>query len=418
MLMPVAAPPAGSRAPRRLLGLLLAAVTLAVLGFAGGPTRAASRARAGAARVPHVPAGFVGVDIDGPLFDPASPLNLGNQMTSMVSDGVQSVRVAFSWAAAQPYASFADVPANRQGEFVPGPDGRPIDYTVTDQIVGNAAAHGLTVLPTLLYAPAWDARRNDGGLAVPDQTQPYAQFAAAMVQRYGPSGTFWTENPRIPKLPVRRWQIWNEPNLPAYWPQPFAGSYTALLHAAHDAIKKADPKARVVLGALTNFAWRALADIYRIRGARRLFDVVSVNGFTATPADVILYWRFTRAAMAHYRDGHKPLLVTELSWPSARGQSPQKVDFSTTERGQAQKVAAILPLIARWRIRLRLAGFYYYTWIDQEHRGAPAFAFAGLQQLTSGGQVRAKPALKTFTTGALAIEGCRAKGDTALVCRH
>ncbi|HEX8976514.1 MAG TPA: hypothetical protein VF781_08380 [Solirubrobacteraceae bacterium] len=418
MLMPVRASAAPSRFRGWLLALVLTAVTLLVPTFAGSPARAATRAKAGAARVRHVPAGFVGVDIDGPLFDPASPLNLGNQMTSMVSDGVQSVRVAFNWAAAQPYASSADVPADRQGEFVPGPDGRPITYSVTDQIVGNAAAHGLTVLPTLLYAPPWDARPNDGGLAIPDQNAPYAEFAAAMVQRYGPRGTFWTQNPQIPRLPVRMWQIWNEPNLPAYWPQPFAASYVGLLHAAHDAIKQADPRAKVVIGALTNFAWRAFAAVYRVPGGRKLFDVAAVNGFTATPADVILYWRFIRRAMARYGDGRKPLLATEVSWPSAQGQSPQRLDFSTTERGQAQKVAAILPLIASWRVRLRLIGFYYYTWIDQEHRGAPVFAFAGLQQLTDGGHVRAKPALRAFTTGALAIEGCRAKGDTALICKH
>ena len=419
MLMTVPAAPSRRTSARLLFVLLAGALAMLLLG--GAPTTAAARAgakRAKTTRSATVPQGFVGMDIDGPLFDPTSPLNLGNQMTSMVADGVQSLRVAFNWAAAQPYDSLAQVPADRQGEFVPGPDGRPIDYSVTDQIVGNAAAHGLTVLPTLLYAPSWDGQSNAGGITIPQQDAPYAEFAAAMVQRYGPQGTFWTENPQIPKLPVRMWQIWNEPNLPAYWPQPFARSYVALLHAAHDAIKHVDPKAKVVLGALTNFAWRAIGDIYKISGARNLFDIAAVNGFTATPADVILYWRYVRAAMAHYQDGHKPLLATELSWPSAKGQSPQREDFSTTAKGQAKDVAAMLPLIGRWRTRLRLAGFYYYTWIDAEHGGGPVFSFAGLQRITDGGQVRVKPALAAFRAGALALEHCRAKGDTATSCTH
>ena len=417
MLMPVPAAPARPKLRRLLLAAGLAAIALIAVLALSGSAHAAARPKH-RARIPHVPNGFVGMDIDGPLFDPTSPLDVGNQMTSMVSDGVETVRLAFNWAAAQPYASATDVPANRQGEFVPGPDGRPISYDVTDQVVGNAAAHGLTVLPTLLYAPSWDAQSNSGGISIPERDRPYAEFAAAMVQRYGPKGTFWTENPQIPKVPVRMWQIWNEPNLPAYWPQPFARSYVGLLHAAHDAIKQADPRARVVLGAMTNFAWRALGDVYKISGARKLFDIVSVNGFSATPKDVILYWQLTRRAMAHFKDGHKSLLATEISWPSAKGQSPQKQDFATTEKRQAQNVAGILPLIAKYRIRLRLAGFYYYTWIDAEHRGGPVFSFAGLQRLTSGGQVRVKPALKAFRVGALAIEGCRAKGDTATACRH
>lgn len=414
MLMPVLAVCSARRA-RALPPTVFAVLALIVAVAAACPTAAAAKAKARPAAVPQ---GFVGMNIDGPLFDPTSPLNLGNQMTSMVGDGVQSVRVAFNWAAAQPYASFADVPANRQGEFVPGPDGRPIDYSVTDQIVGNAAANGLTVLPTLLYAPTWDARSTPAGIAIPDRNTPYAEFAASMVQRYGSQGSFWTSNPQIHRLPIRMWQIWNEPNISSYWPQPFAKSYVGLLGAAHAAIKQADPKAKVVIGALTNFAWRALGDIYKISGARKLFDVVSVNGFTATPADVILYWRLTRRAMAHFHDGQKPLVATEVSWPSAQGQSHQKEDFSTTETGQAKNVAGILSLAAQWRTRLRLSGLYYYTWVDNERRGDPVFSFAGLQRLTSGGQVRVKPALKAFRTGALTIEHCRAKGDTATSCLH
>jgi hypothetical protein len=416
MLMPVSA-------ARRFLLASVRAATMATLAVIvslamGSPASAVARSQARAAKIPHVPNGFVGMDIDGPLFDPTSPLDLGNQMTSMVSDGVQTVRVAFNWAAAQPYASSADVPADRAGEFEPGPNGRPITYSVTDEIVANAASHGLTVLPTLLYAPSWDAQSGSSGISIPSQDAPYARFAAAMVQRYGSNGSFWTENPQVPKRPVRMWQIWNEPNISAYWPQPFARGYVGLLHAAHDAIKQADPRAPVVLGALTNFAWRALGDIYKISGARRWFDIVSVNGFTATPKDVILYWQDTRRAMGHFKDGRKPLLATEVSWPSAKGQSPQKQDFETTEKGQARDVAAVLPLIAKNRARLRLAGVYYYTWIDAEHRGGPVFSFAGLQRLTSGGQVRTKPALKAFKTGALAIEGCRSKGATATVCKR
>jgi hypothetical protein len=401
-----------------LIRVTLAAVAVIAVLALGGRADAAARHKTKPAKIPHVPNGFVGMDIDGPMFDPTSPLDFGNQMTNMVGDGVQTLRVAFNWAAAQPFASAADVPADRQGEFVPGPDGRPISYSITDQIVGNAAARRLTVLPTLLYTPSWDAQSNPGGISIPKQDKPYAEFAAAMVQRYGSSGTFWTENPQIPKVPVRMWQIWNEPNISAYWPQPFARSYVGLLHAAHDAIKQADGKAKVVLGAMTNFAWRALGEVYKISGARTLFDIAAVNGFTATPKDVIRYWQDTRRAMARFHDGRKSLLATEISWPSAKGQSSQKQDFATTEKGQAQNVAGILPLIAKYRTRLRVAGFYYYTWIDAENRRGPVFSFAGLQRLTSGGQVRVKPALKAFRIGALAIEGCRSKGDTATTCKH
>ena len=59
-------------------------------------------------------------------------------------------------------------------------------------------------------------------------------------------------------MPIRSWQIWNEPNLAYYWKQPFASSYVSFLKVAHAAVKKAVPGARVVLGALTQVAATAL----------------------------------------------------------------------------------------------------------------------------------------------------------------
>jgi hypothetical protein len=213
------------------------------------------------------------------------------------------------------------------------------------------------------------------------------------------------------------WQIWNEPNISYYWPQPFAHTYVPLLRLADQAIKHADPGAKVVLGALTNFAWRSLGQVYAIPGARSLFDVVAINGFTKQPANVILYMQFMRRAMSHEHDGQKPLLATEVSWPSAQGKTNQRFDFNTTQAGQAHDIAALLPLIGADRVALHLIGFYYYTWVGVEKRRAGAFSFSGLTRL-AGDQVVAKPALSAFSTGALALEHCRAKGANADNCLH
>jgi hypothetical protein len=400
------------------LGRLLSIVA-AVGAFAAAALGVPVSALAGspAPKVPTVtpvPPGFVGVDADGPLFDPTAHLNLDRQLDQMVADGVQSVRTAFSWAAAQPYASWADVPADQQSEFT-NVGGLPTDFTPTDQLVGMAAQHGLTLLPTVLYSPAWDAKTNRDGLATPKSPAPYANFLTALVRRYGPRGSYWSSHPGIPRLAIRTWQIWNEPNLAYYWPQPFASSYVTLLRAAHGAIKRADPGAKVVLAALTNFAWKSIGQIYRLRGARNLFDIVAVNGFTKTPNNVIVYLRIMRNALIHLGDGHKPLLATEVSWPSAQGKSPQHFDFNTTEAGQARNIAAVLPMLGAMRTQLGLIGFYYYTWVGDETPHAMAFSFAGLLGL-KGGTLVAKPALSAFRHGALALEQCRQKATVATRC--
>jgi hypothetical protein len=395
------------------------ALRIVLAAFATGgavmPASALGRSLAPPVRVlAPTPPGFVGVDTDGPLLDPASDLNLGRQLDQMVASGVESVRVAFDWAAAQPFESSAEVPADQATEFT-DVGGVPTEFATTDELVGLAAQRGLTLLPTVLYAPRWDARTNRGGLSTPAKTAPYASYLTALVRRYGPHGSFWAMHPGVRKLPVRRWQIWNEPNLSYYWPQPFATRYVALLRAAHTAIRRADPGAKVVLGALTNFAWKSIGQIYRVRGARSLFDIVSVNGFTKTPSGVMLFLRIVRNALIRLGDARRPLLATEVSWPSAQGKSPQHYDFNTTDAGQARNIAAVLPMLGAQRTQLRLIGFYYYTWVGAEKRRAPAFSFAGLLSLQNGRLV-AKPALSAFRTGALALEHCRQKAAIASRC--
>ncbi len=252
------------------------------------------------------------------------------------------------------------------------------------------------------------------GCRIPKRAGPYAAYITALIKRYGPHGSFWAGKSH--RLPIRAWQIWNEANLTYYWPQPFAKGYVSLLHAAHKAIKHADPKAKVVLGALTNTAWDALGQINHIRGARRLYDVISVNGFTSTPSRVITYLQLVRRAANAQGEKKTPLLATELSWPSAKGKSPQHFDWNTTEKGQAKKIAALLPMLAQHRKALNLAGFDYYTWMGAEYPHAPAFNFAGLLRYDKHGKVQTKPALSAYTRGVLALEGCRKKGSVATRC--
>jgi hypothetical protein len=396
---------------RARLTVLIVILAFAIAALPGSAPAGTQAPRAAQSRVPY---GFVGMDADGPLLTSDNHLNLSRQLDTMVASGVDSLRVAFNWAAAQPYKSWTDVPLDQATKFV-DVGGVPTNFAAADAIVGLAAQRGLTVLPTVLYAPDWDAGANRIGLAPPKTTGPYAAFLTALVHRYGPHGTFWSGTTGTP-LPVRMWQIWNEPNLTYYWPQPFVRSYVKLLGAAHDAIKQADPGARVVLGALTNFAWKYLVQIEKVPGARREFDVISVNGFTSTPSNEILYLQLVRRAANRAGDGSKPILATEVSWPSAQGKSPQHFDWNTTEAGQARDITALLPLLAANREQLGLMGFYYYTWMSEEFKGAPAFQFAGLFRFRKNGQVNSKPAYDAFRRSALALERCRQKARVATRC--
>ena len=142
-----------------------------------------------------------------------------------------------------------------------------------------------------------------------------------------------------------------------------------------------------------------LGDIYKIRGARKLFDFVAVHPYTATPAGVITIIGKVRAVMNANGDRGKAIFATELSWPSANGKAKTTFENATTEAGQARKLSQAVALLARNRRRLGLGGFYYYTWITNESLGASVdqFNFAGLLHFLDGQGTSPKPALGAFS---------------------
>lgn len=350
----------------------------------------------------QVPRGFVGMNVDGPVFQP--PVHLSKQLDKMAARGVQRLRVEINWSAAQPYRTWADVPSYEKVLFTNGPGDVPTSFVYTDHLMTEVAEHKMPLLPVILHAPRWDASRR-GNHFQPAHDRPYGRYLTALAKRYGPGGSFWSSNPSIPYWPIRSWQIWNEPNLTYYWDTtPFAPSYVALLRVAHAAIKKVDPKATIVLGSLVNYGWRGLTLIYRVHGARSLFDAVGSNPYTAKPSGVITILRRMRQTMDKHGDRAKPLIATEVGWPSAKGKTKQNFGFNTTERGQAQKLTQLLPLLAANRVSLGLQRFYYYTWMSSDRRGAISWAFSGLLQWT-GSKVRPKPAYAAFGRAALKLEG-------------
>lgn len=354
---------------------------------------------------------------DGPFFYPA--MDESAQLNQMVSSGVESVRTVFNWATMQPCSPGTPTSACGFGTLT-NAGGVPTDFASTDQLVAAAAQHGLSVLPVIEYAPSWDALHPGKQNSPPRTPGPFAQFVVALIDRYGPHGSFWRANPALPKNPIHAWQIWNEPDFTAYWSQqPFESGYVKLLRATRTATRRADPGSKLMLAGLPNFSWVYLAKIYAFHGAGRLFDYVAAHPYTATPAGVITILGKVRAVMNRHGDRGKSLYATELSWPSAKGKAPTTFENATTEAGQAQKVGQAVRLLARDRNRLGLGGFYYYTWITNETMPTASgdqFNFSGLLKFFNGRGTFVKPAAGAFSRTALAIEGCKAKASVATRC--
>lgn len=156
-----------------------------------------------------------------------------------------------------------------------------------DEEVRGAAHNGMTPFPVLLGSPRFAAPRFQYPPGSASALGSYAAFVRDAAARYG-HGSFWRENPTVPYRPVTDWQVWNEPNYPAYWDgRPNARQYVSLVQRTRSALRSRDRRAKVLLAGMPNSktprsvsASRFLRQIYRVRGAR---GPSTVSGCTPTP---------------------------------------------------------------------------------------------------------------------------------------
>jgi hypothetical protein len=369
-------------------GVRIVASTLAVLALAAAAPAAA-----------RAPEGFVGTMLDGPvaLFERD---RLAHELDVMRASGVETVRVVWSWRDTQPYVSWEAVPEAERPRFR-DVGSLPLSVGRLDALVELAARRGLRVFPVTVYTPVWNVRSIGVPGSPPRAMAPYAAFLRALVGRYGSRGTFWREHPELPRLPVRWWQLWNEPHLSGFWTAPrWWTGYASLLRAGARAVHRADPRAKVVMAGLTTDRlplWERL-DQLLAEGLGPEVDMVAAHVFSARPRNVIRALRRVRATLRAYGLGRTPIALTEWSWPSSRGRAP----WETTPRGQARRVAETLRLLGRARSRLRVRTAIHYTWAGRE-RGSGWAPWAGLRRVETGGRVVSKPALAAFRRAARSL---------------
>ncbi|MGH2957574.1 MAG: hypothetical protein ACRDL6_11345 [Solirubrobacterales bacterium] len=315
--------------PTRVAALALAAALLLFLAVASTATAAAPRQ-------------FYGVVAAEPLPDESELAVLGR-------GNIGTLRINLAWGSVQPAA------------------GAPFDWSHYDALIGGAARNGIRVLPTVYSSPSWLT----GSPETPPRGSDLGRFHFFLqeaVRRYGPSGTFWSENPLIPKLPIQHWQAWNEPNSPTFWrPRPKPKQYVALLRAFSDAIRGADPSAQILLGGLFLtprikkgiFLEKYLPALYR-HGARRLFDAVALHPYSKTPKLALEAIRDVRRLMARFKDRKKPLWITEIGWATGGKRTPLTVGAGR----QAKYLRQIFKRTAANRGRFKIGGVTWYSLRD------------------------------------------------------
>jgi len=338
---------------RRLLALPLLACFLLAL-VLGSQTGAAKP-------LPSVPKGFFGI---------VPQTGIGEEdLRYMKAGGIESIRLSLPWAMIQPTA---------KGGY---------DWSGFDSQMEMVTRAGLRVLPSIGSPPKWIARRETTiPVANAKQRQALVKFLRAAVARYGPGGEFWDVHatggigpgpnyepePAIKRpIPIREWQLWNEPNF-FYFVYPVSpAKYARLVTLSSQAIKAVDPSAKVVLAGLFAEptakgrkgmpATTYLQRLYDIPGFRNRFDGIDLHPYAVDYEELErMTEEFTEVAREN-RD-RPALYITELGWGSQN--NFQQVAFEQGIRGQVKQLRGSYAYLMENARRLNLKSAYWFSWKD------------------------------------------------------
>jgi hypothetical protein len=335
----------------------------------------------------HVPKGFFGVAPQTTLTP--------EDVRYMKAGGIETVRWPLVWSGIQPTA---------RGGY---------DWSSVDQVVATAARAGLRVLPTLGSTPRWLARKPTT-LPIDNARQraAWAAFLEAAVKRYGPGGEFWREHSHqtggfpnyepelIPPLPIREWQVWNEPNF-FYFAYPVSPTrYAKLVKISSSAIKGAKPTAKVVLAGLfgepTAHGRRGmpaatfLQRLYKVPGLRSRFDGVSLHPYAVDTETLEELVEGLHEVIVENHD-RPSLYITEMGWGSQ--DDFNQVAFEQGAQGQVRQLRGAYRYLIENQRRLNLKQVFWFSWKDIP--GACTFCDSvGL--FREGPRFRPKPAWHAF----------------------
>ncbi len=272
------------------------------------------------------------------LEQEADPAKVELAMQMAADAGYHWIRQEFVWE---------DIEIHGKGDFE---DRRHEPYRSAwekyDRIVDLAEQNGLELIVRISNPPEWTraAGAEPGTFAPPDDVQDFADFVAAVVERY---------NGR-----VRYYQLWNEPNIyPEWGSYPIdPEAYTELLRAGATAARAADPDAVIIAGALAATInlqpdaaapANSLSDLIFLQrmydaGAAPYFDIMAVQGYGlwSGPTDRRMQPRvlnighnlFVRDLMVANGDAAKPIWLAEMNWNAAPEDVPAPYGRVTLEQ--------------------------------------------------------------------------------------
>ena len=255
------------------------------------------------------------------------------EMLRIRAGGVDWVREDFRWDLLEP----------APGRF---------NWARSDALMAAAAKTGMNVLAILGYSARWASSDPSGAGDTrypPRDPAAYADFARAVVQRYGAGGRFWSARPDLVPRPLAAVELWNEPW--GWWswkPTPDPRAYARLARAGAAAVKQARRDVETLVSGDPLLIRRdgsagpwLDAVLAADPGLGSLIDAYSTHPYPSprdrSPLDrsSAPAYRFERAGLtrsiAAAHGASRPIWITEVGWSTAVG-----VSDAVSERRQAE----------------------------------------------------------------------------------
>lgn len=171
-------------------------------------------------------------------------------MEVLKRSGIRVLRIAFGW----------DGIESSKGKF---------NWLFWDDYVRIAVdEYGIRLIPYICYTPRWNSTGDTSNYwnHTPIDYDEFGKFVSVLVNRY--------------KDRIRSWELWNEPDISAFW-SGNAADLAKLTKIGSRAVREADPTAIVVLAGLANHP-EFTRSLFRDEGISPYVDVVNIHSYFET----------------------------------------------------------------------------------------------------------------------------------------
>lgn len=225
------------------------------------------------------PFGMNGLKLAHSRRDPDNWKNAATTANVMKEAGMYWDRLEIWWGVVEP----------EKGRF---------DWSYYDKVAEFYREQGIYGMPILCYSSAWYGKPPDN----PDERARYANYVYETVNRH--------------KDTYKVWEIWNEPNIPTFWPDPNVEQYTLMLKEAYRAAKRADPECTVLAASTSGPDLDFIKGIYKF-GGWDFCDGISIHPYSMNGGPIPQ--KLDRILRMHQEfikstGKTKSLWITEMGW--------------------------------------------------------------------------------------------------------